>query len=77
VGLAAFVAMVWIGLRRDDAVLARAGATGLVLFLFFRMVDWFWEAIPDWLFFLLMGGLAFAALLGLRAVRARRRAAPT
>jgi hypothetical protein len=73
VGLLAFVAMVWIGLKRDDVILARGGATALVLFLFFRMVDWFWEAIPDWLFFLLMGGLAFAVLLVLRAVRERRR----
>ena len=74
VGLLAFVAMVWIGLKRDDVILARGGATALVLFLFFRMVDWFWEAIPDWLFFLLMGGLAFAVLLVLRTVRERRRA---
>lgn len=73
VGFLAFVAMVWQGLKRDDVILARAGATALVLFLFFRMVDWFWEAIPDWLFFLLMGGLAFGALMVLRAVRARRR----
>lgn len=73
VGFVAFVTMVWQGLKRDDMILARAGATALVLFLFLRMVDWFWEAIPDWLFFLLMGGLAFAALLVLRAVRARRR----
>ena len=73
VGLLAFVAMVWLGLRRDDVILARGGATALVLFLFFRMVDWFWEAIPDWLFFLLMGGLAFGVLLVLRAVRERQR----
>ncbi len=77
VGLAAFVAMVWIGLRRDDPVLARGGATALVLFLFLRMIDWFWEAIPDWLFFLLLGGLAFAVLLVLRAVREGRRVAAT
>lgn len=72
-GLAAFVAMVWIGLRRDDPILARGGATALVLFLFFRMIDWFWDAIPDWLFFLLLGGLAFAVLMVLRTVRVRRR----
>lgn len=77
VGLLAFVAMVVLGLKRDDVILARGGATALVLFLFFRMVDWFWEAIPDWLFFLLMGGLAFGVLLVLRAVRERRRTGAT
>jgi hypothetical protein len=73
VGLIVFVAMVWLGLRRDDVILARAGATALVLFLFLRMVDWFWDAIPDWLFFLMMGGMAFGVLLVLRSVRERRR----
>jgi len=73
VGLVVFVAMVWQGLRRDDLILARGGATALVLFLFLRMVDWFWDAIPDWLFFLLVGGLAFGALLLLRRARERRR----
>ena len=44
-----------------------------LLFLFLRMVDWLWDAIPDWLFFLLMGGMAFGTLLVLRSVRERGR----
>lgn len=73
IGLSVFVGMVVVGLRRDDAVLARGGAVALVIFLFFRMMDWLWDAIPDWLFFLLVGAFAFAVLLVLRRWRDRGR----
>jgi hypothetical protein len=69
-----FVAMAWQGLRTDDPILARGGGVALLLFLLFRMFDWFWDAIPDWLFFLLMGALAFGVLLVLRRLRRRHRA---
>jgi hypothetical protein len=75
-GFVTFTGMVWWGLRHDDAVLARGGAAALVVYLLFRMADWFWEAIPDWLFFLMLGGFAFAVLLVLRRVRLRARATP-
>lgn len=73
IGFLAFVGMVIHGLGRDDAIVARGGATALVLFLFFRMVDWLWDVIPDWLFFLLVGALAFAVLRLLKSVRDRGR----
>jgi hypothetical protein len=73
IGALAFLAMVWHGLRTDDPILARGGGVALVLFLFLRMVDWFWDAIPDWLFFLLVGALAFGALLLLQRLRRRQR----
>ena len=74
VGFGAFVALAWQGLRRDDQLLARSGGAALLLFLLFRMFDWFWQAIPDWLFFLAMGALAFGVLLVLRRLRRRQRA---
>lgn len=72
-----FVGMTWWGLRHDDAVLARGGGLALITYLLFRMFDWFWDAIPDWLFFLLMGAFAFAVLLVLRRVRLRGRQGAT
>lgn len=74
VGFLALVGMTWWGLRRDDPVFARLGAIGLILFLVFRLIDWFWQVIPDWLVFLLMGFLALAVLLVLRRLRLLRRA---
>ena len=74
IGAGVFVGLAWYGIRRDDRLLARSGGAALLLFLLFRMFDWFWQAIPDWLFFLLMGALAFGVLLILRRQRRRQRA---
>jgi uncharacterized membrane protein len=70
-----FTAMVWQGLVRDRTELVRVGSVGLALLLFFRMVDWFWDWIPKWLFFLVVGGIAFGALLLLRRLRRTARGA--
>ena len=72
-GFAVLVGLTWWGLKHDDPVFARLGAVGLILFLVFRMIDWFWQVIPDWMVFLLMGLLAFSVLLILRRLRLRRR----
>jgi len=47
----------------------------LALLLLFRMVDWFWDWIPKWFFFLVVGAIAFGALLLLRRLRRAARAA--
>lgn len=65
----AFVTLVWQGLRRDQVELVRIGTTGLSLLLFLRAKDWFWELLPKWLFFLLIGAIAFGALLLLRRLK--------
>lgn len=72
-GLIVFVAVTWRGIRRDDPILARGGAAALVLYLIFRMADWFWKVIPDWLFFLLIGLLAFGVLVVMQRLRRRQR----
>ncbi|HRP07416.1 MAG TPA: hypothetical protein PLL69_02915 [Gemmatimonadales bacterium] len=73
ISLVTYVGLVWWGLRRDDLFVARYAAAMLMLFLFLRMVDWFWEDWPKWLFFLVIGALAFGALQVMRRVRARKR----
>lgn len=75
-GAVVFTVMVWQGLVRDRTELVRAGTVGLALLLFFRMVDWFWDWIPKWLFFLVVGAIAFGTLLLLRRLRRTTRAAP-
>lgn len=41
------------------------------LFLLIRYVDWFWDLLPRYLFFLMLAALAFAWLMALRRVRRR------
>lgn len=75
-GGAAFAVMIWQGLARDRGELVRAGTIGMGLLLFLRSVDWFWDLMPKWLFFLLVGALAFGTLLLLRRLRLAERRQP-
>jgi len=60
--------VVW-GIRRDQRLIMQIGTAGAVFYLFMRLVDWFWELLPKWLFFLLVGAFALAVLLVLRRLR--------
>jgi hypothetical protein len=69
--LIASVGALTLGIRRgwrETVVVAAAALTG---FLLVRYVDWFWEALPPYLFFFALAALAFAWLLVLRRLRGR------
>jgi uncharacterized membrane protein len=72
VGAVVLTSLVVWGIRRDQRLVAQIGTAGAVLYLFMRLVDWFWDLLPKWLFFLLVGGFALAVLLVLRRVRRLR-----
>jgi len=40
-----------------------------VLYLIARFFDWWWDWMPRWLFFLVIGALAVSMLLALRRLR--------
>ncbi len=69
VGAVVLTALVAWGIRRDQRLVTQIGVAGAVLYLFMRLVDWFWELVPKWLFFLLVGAFALAILLALRRLR--------
>jgi len=69
--LVAALATITIGLVRRWPEIVTPATTLLVLFLLIRLVDWFWDAVPAWLFFLLLAGLAFASIAVLRRMRER------
>ena len=71
-GAVVLTALIAWGIRRDHRVVVQVGSAGAVLYLFMRMVDWFWELVPQWLFFLLVGGFALAVLLVLRRLHGAR-----
>jgi uncharacterized membrane protein len=71
-GAVVLTALVVWGIRRDQRVVMQIGIAGAVLYLFLRMVDWFWDLMPKWLFFLLVGGFALAVLVVLRRLRHSR-----
>ena len=67
--LALLVAAIVVGGRRGWREVEVVGTVFLVLFLFARFFDWWWDWMPRWLFFLVIGALAVAMLLALRRLR--------
>jgi uncharacterized membrane protein len=70
--LASFVlaaAAIAIGSRRGWREVETVGTAVLVLYLFARFFDWWWDWMPRWLFFLVIGALAVSMLLALRRLR--------
>ena len=68
--LASVIALA-VGVRRQWPETVYIAAATLTIFLFGRFVDWFWDVIPRFVFFLLLSGIAFGWLLALRRLRAR------
>ena len=61
----------FIAVRRRWRETVYIVAAALTLFLAIRFVDWFWDALPRFMFFLLLTAIAFAWLVVLRRVRRR------
>jgi len=68
-GFAASALLVWLGSRRDWPEVALFGQLAFILFLGIKMVDWWWELLPKYLFFLILGLAAILALLILGRLR--------
>jgi len=65
------VTLLILGLRRHWTETVRLAAVALTLFLLMRFSDWFWEALPRYVFFLILAAIALAWLLVLGRIRAR------
>ena len=71
-GFATCAIAIWVGVRREWRETVNVGVVFFVLFLYMRFFDWWWDSMPKYLFFLILGLTAVVILLGLRRVRARR-----
>jgi uncharacterized membrane protein len=73
VGFAAAIASIWIGIRRQWREIVNTGSAFFVVFLYAKLVDWYWAWMPRYLFFLIVGLIAVALLVALKQIRARYR----
>ena len=64
---------IWFGVRAGWREVVQAATGFLVIFTFAKCFDWWWDWMPRYLFFLLLGGLAVAVLVILGRIRARQR----
>ena len=60
---------IWAGARRGWPETVNTGITFFVIFLYTKFFDWWWDALPKYLFFLVLGLAAVLILLVLRRLR--------
>jgi len=65
--LAAFA--IWLGIRRHWNDVVNTGNVFFVIYLYTKMFDWWWEIMPKYLFFLVMGLTAILFLFIFKRLR--------
>ena len=76
-GFAVAASAIWLGLRSRWPETTYAASVFLVALLLNKFTDWWWDLLPKYVFFLIVGAVAIGFLLALRVLRARlQRAAP-
>ncbi|MCP4636452.1 MAG: DUF4824 family protein [Methyloversatilis sp.] len=71
--IAGFVAgglLAWLGTRRGWPEVSHTAVTFFVIFLYTKLFDWWWQLMPKFLFFLLLGLVALLVIFVLKRLRA-------
>ncbi|WP_273826439.1 DUF2157 domain-containing protein [Pseudomonas asplenii] len=63
-------AAIWLGVRWHWPDVVNTGVTFFVIFLFTKFYDWWWETLPKYLFFFVVGLAAVLVLVVLKKLRA-------
>ena len=61
--------VIWLGARRHWPEVVNTGVIFFVIFLYTKFYDWWWEIMPKYLFFLVLGLTAILFILVLRRLR--------
>lgn len=61
--------LIWVGLRTGWGEVVNTGNVFFVIFLYTKFYDWWWEWLPKYIFFLLIGLSAILALLVFKRLR--------
>ena len=62
---------IWFGARRQWGEVVNTGSVFFVIFLYTKFYDWWWEIMPKYLFFLVLGLTAILLILVMRRVRGK------
>ena len=57
------VGAVWLGIRKSLPAISNIGSVFFVIFLYSKFYDWWWEWMPKYLFFMIIGLTALLALI--------------
>jgi len=69
VGFVISAAAIWIGIRKNWSEVVSTGNVFFVIFLYSKFYDWWWEWMPKYLFFLVIGLTAVLFLLIFKRLR--------
>jgi len=68
-GFVAAAAATWMGVRKRYPESMNLGAAFFAIYLFNRLFVWWWDWMPKYVFFLIIGGIALALLAIFRKIR--------
>ena len=68
-GFALSAGAIWLGTRRQWSDTVNASMVFFVIFLYTKFFDWWWDVMPKYLFFLVLGLTAVLFLLVLKRLR--------
>ena len=69
-GLIMCSAAIWLGITRQWEGVVNIGAVFFAIFLFCRLYHWWWDWMPKYLFFAIIGTLAILLVIAFRRIRA-------
>jgi uncharacterized membrane protein len=69
-GFASTAGGIWLGIRRHWPEVVNTGVVFFVIFLYTKFYDWWWEIMPKYLFFLVIGLSAVLLLVVFKRLRA-------
>ena len=64
-------ATIWLGIRYNLSGTVNLGAATFTIFLYIKFVDWWWEWMPKYAFFFIVGAIAIGLLIAFRRLRER------
>jgi uncharacterized membrane protein len=68
-GFAGSAGAIWLGVRKQWRHVVNTGVTLFIVLLYTKFFNWWWEAMPKYLFFLVLGLTAVLFLIVLRRLR--------
>jgi len=68
-GFALSAGAIFYGIRRGWAHVVNTGVTFFVIFLYTKVFDWWWEAMPKYLFFFVLALIAILCLMVMKRLR--------
>ena len=69
VGLVTSAGAIWLGISRNWSGIVNTSATAFAIFLFTRLYHWWWDWMPKYLFFAVIGALGIALVVAFKRLR--------